>query len=715
MGESGLRRRGPNLTRRSPLLAQGLIAISYAARAHGITRHEDVDAAKKKCPDLVCVHVATYAEGAQQAEYNEDPKPQTHKVSLDPYRRESRKVVAIFNEMCPLGAIEKASIDEMYCDLTLAVRQLILQRFPHLAKPPPDSPDGLDTPLPEPPTIDWTDLGHRMPTQEVTEPDEGEAAPLVEPPAIEQAATWTDYALACGAELIYKVRSSVRDRLGYTMSAGIAPNKTLAKLCASERKPNGQTTMPTAAIPIYLKNLPFQKIRFLGGKLGDAIASEWASSTVGDLWSVSLADMQKKFGDESRWVWDVLRGIDHSAVIERTKNKTMLASKNVSKPPIRTTQEALRWLSILALELCVRLREAREESPNLWPSTLVLRFLKPGETARSRQTNFPFVKDLQPAHILAAAEKLWAEALGEQSVAQNLEVITIALGFSGLEAGEQGQRSIENFFGGGRAGGSASVVASGSKRPAEVEPEAEAAAVASPSEAKAGPSTSSTSPPPNTGGASGSTPTQARKAKKVKPNGLVSLFQKAAASQMQASQSPSAWLADEQARDVLRATSSEAQASPGPSRDGTARADASAESSHGVHSSPDPGGGSTSEPPAAAPPPPSWVCPQCSKRILPLPRRDAPGGEGEEEGDDAERRLQLARQDHEDFHFAMDLQREDGRALMPGGSQMPPSSQRGPPSSQKGTQSTQRSGSKGGAKKNARPPVQDFFKKREKG
>jgi DNA polymerase eta len=38
---------------------QGLIAINYAARAKGITRHMRVQDAKAKCPELQCIHVQT--------------------------------------------------------------------------------------------------------------------------------------------------------------------------------------------------------------------------------------------------------------------------------------------------------------------------------------------------------------------------------------------------------------------------------------------------------------------------------------------------------------------------------------------------------------------------------------------------------------------------------------------------------------------------------
>ena len=73
----------------TPLAVQqwrGLIAVDYNARKCGITRHETVDAARQKCPQLRLVHVATYKNGEKHADYYPDPKPSTHKVSLDPYR-----------------------------------------------------------------------------------------------------------------------------------------------------------------------------------------------------------------------------------------------------------------------------------------------------------------------------------------------------------------------------------------------------------------------------------------------------------------------------------------------------------------------------------------------------------------------------------------------------------------------------------------------------
>lgn len=49
----------------------------------------------------------------------------------------------------------------------------------------------------------------------------------------------------------------------------------------------------------------------------------------------------------------------------------MLASKNLPKP-ITKASEGYHWIRVLAAELALRLNDARQANPNLWPKTLVL-------------------------------------------------------------------------------------------------------------------------------------------------------------------------------------------------------------------------------------------------------------------------------------------------------------------------------------------------------
>lgn len=432
------------LDHNAPLVVQqweSLIAVSYPARKYGISRMDKVKDAKKKCPNLVAIHVATYKEGEREPGYWEDIDTRTHKVSLDLYRRESSKIINIMKQSIPDGEIEKASIDEAFLDLTKPVREKLLERYPYLAKFPDDAPEGADSPLPPPPPIDWNQLGELVPLTAKCEGSE----PQDESPSYENGhvATWHDVALSIGAELVTKLREEIFKQLGYTMSAGIARNKFLAKLCASYKKPNSQSILRNDAIPSYLRPMPFQKIRFLGGKLGDALAKEYDVSTVGDLLTVSLDEMQNKFGENAVWVYELLRGMDGSEVKERPALfKSMLASKNLPKP-ITTFADGQHWIRVLAAELALRLKDAREEVPSLWPKTIVLHARKGYETSRSKQAAFPFTKDVSVDVIASAGNKLWKELMGG---IKNINVTNVQLAFTGIEATETGQQSIDGFF-----------------------------------------------------------------------------------------------------------------------------------------------------------------------------------------------------------------------------------------------------------------------------
>lgn len=66
-----------------PLVVQqweSLIAVSYPARKFGISRMDKIKEAKKKCPNLVAVHVATYKEGEKEPSYWSNVDTRTHKV-----------------------------------------------------------------------------------------------------------------------------------------------------------------------------------------------------------------------------------------------------------------------------------------------------------------------------------------------------------------------------------------------------------------------------------------------------------------------------------------------------------------------------------------------------------------------------------------------------------------------------------------------------------
>lgn len=429
------------------------VCVVATGRILTSVRFNTIDEAKKMCPHLVVQHVATYRNGEAEAGYWGEVDPRTHKVSLDPYRRESLKILAIFKEMVPRGEIEKASIDEAFLDLSTQVVERLLVLHPFLASVPDDAPDGLDSQLPPAPPIDWSKAGNVFPIGDIDDaggheevdgdgPRSSQGGPAAGP-------GWEDWALCLGAEIMSELRAEVFKRLHYTCSAGIAHNKAMAKLCSSWKKPNNQTVLRMAATPNFLRDMDFTDIRFLGGKLGSAIANEYNAKTVGDMLIVPLDELQRRFGEESLWVYNIIRGVDHTEVKERVATKSMLASKN-TRPSVTTPEQGLHWINVLAGELNVRLREAREVAPGLWPKTLVLSHRTGGEGSRSRQTPFPFTRHLSTEYIVKYAKKLWDEVTQPMQNGAGMKLNNMALAFNGLERLEGGQQGIEGFFGSGQ-------------------------------------------------------------------------------------------------------------------------------------------------------------------------------------------------------------------------------------------------------------------------
>jgi DNA polymerase eta len=401
---------------------RGLIAINYAARAAGITRHEDAESALKKCPSIKLVHVQTWKEGDTMARYHEDEvDPKTHKVSLDPYRRASRNILEIFKRHC--NHVEKASIDESFLDLSSVVKATLLERYGHLLHFDSSNPD---QPLPQAPFVKWS-------------PQDGHLVPLDDQYTEEDRNDWDDVAMQIGAQFMAKVRADVKETLNYTCSAGVARNKTLAKIAAGQNKPAGQTVLRNRAVQSFLETLPFTKIRNLGGKLGVEVEKTFATSSVKDIVAIPIAELRQRLGTETgQWLWNIVRGIDYSEVSTLTQVKSMLSAKSF-RPSIDSLAQAERWIRVLTADLASRLLEDPNQRR---PRTLTLHHRVPG-ASKTRQT--PIVKgpELTVDYLSQLGTKLLQQVMAE---GRAFPCFNLSFGLGGFEELEAGVQDIGGFF-----------------------------------------------------------------------------------------------------------------------------------------------------------------------------------------------------------------------------------------------------------------------------
>ncbi|KAI1104543.1 sister chromatid cohesion protein Eso1 [Jackrogersella minutella] len=411
---------------------QGLIAVNYPARSFGIGRHCTVTDAKKLCPKLIAQHVATWKEGDETWAYHENAASHigTHKVSLDPYRLQSRKILAVVKENLPhnLQKVEKASIDEVFLDLSAHVHSILLQRFPELTNPPPYDDPTEKLPLPPVTALDWqadalVDLEDA--DAEADDPD------------------WDDVAILIGSEIVRDIRAQIRRELGYTCSAGVAGNKMVSKLGSGYKKPNQQTVIRNRAVQHFLSDMKFTKIRNLGGKLGDQIVSTFHTEAIKDLLLVPVGQMKLKLSDDTGvWLYNTIRGIDPSEVNSRTQIKSMLSAKSF-RPSINNQEQGVKWLRIFAADIFSRLVEEGVLENKRRPRTINLHHRGQGGQTRSRQSSIPQGRTLDEPALFELAKNLFSQIIQEGRV---WPCVNLSLSVGGFEDGITGNLGIGAFL-----------------------------------------------------------------------------------------------------------------------------------------------------------------------------------------------------------------------------------------------------------------------------
>ncbi|XP_006100648.1 DNA polymerase eta isoform X1 [Myotis lucifugus] len=314
----------------------GIIAVSYEARAFGVTRNMWADDAKKLCPDLLLAQV----------------RESRGKANLTKYREASVEVMEV---MSHFAVIERASIDEAYVDLTSAVRERLqkLQGQPISADLLPTTyieglPQGSTT---AEGTIQKEELRKQGLSQWL------DSLQFDNTPS-------PDLQLTVGAVIVEEMRAAIERQTGFQCSAGISHNKVLAKLACGLHKPNRQTLVSHGSVPQLFSHMPINKIRSLGGKLGASVIEILGIEYMGELTQFTESQLQSHFGEKNgSWLYAMCRGIEHDPVKPRQLPKTIGCSKNFpGKTALATREQVQWWLLQLAQELEERLTKDRNDN-----------------------------------------------------------------------------------------------------------------------------------------------------------------------------------------------------------------------------------------------------------------------------------------------------------------------------------------------------------------
>ena len=132
----------------------------------------------------------------------------------------------------------------------------------------------------------------------------------------------TNWFAGSATMLAEHIRQEVFQSVGITVSAGVAPNKFLAKICSDWNKPNGLFVVAPAQVTRFLAQLPVRKINGVGAKFNERLAQQGIQSCA-DVLAWPLPKLIQQFGKSGFWLHQRARGIDERLVGGRRQAKSV--------------------------------------------------------------------------------------------------------------------------------------------------------------------------------------------------------------------------------------------------------------------------------------------------------------------------------------------------------------------------------------------------------
>ena len=150
---------------------------------------------------------------------------------------------------------------------------------------------------------------------------------LVEPLSLDEAyldVTENKTGLPTATRVAITIREQIRQELNLTASAGVAPNKFLAKLASDWRKPDGLFVIQPDEVDAFLLPLPVGRLPGVG-KVTEQRLEQLGVKTVRDLRELDQPALENSFGRYGLRLYELARGIDNNQVVPNRPTKSMSA------------------------------------------------------------------------------------------------------------------------------------------------------------------------------------------------------------------------------------------------------------------------------------------------------------------------------------------------------------------------------------------------------
>jgi DNA polymerase IV len=171
---------------------------------------------------------------------------------------------------------------------------------------------------------------------------------LIEPLSLDEAyldVTENKTRLPTATLVARTIREQIRQELNLTASAGVAPNKFLAKIASDWRKPDGLFVIQPNEVEAFLLPLPLGRLPGVGKVTGERLANLGAQ-TVGDLRRLDMAVLEQQFGRYGLRLHELARGVDNSEVVsDRPTQSISVEDTFENDVPLLETEVMIRRLA----------------------------------------------------------------------------------------------------------------------------------------------------------------------------------------------------------------------------------------------------------------------------------------------------------------------------------------------------------------------------------
>ncbi|HEX3704908.1 MAG TPA: DNA polymerase IV [Vicinamibacterales bacterium] len=151
-----------------------------------------------------------------------------------------------------------------------------------------------------------------------------EVTPLVEPLSLDEAyldVTENAWGEPLATPVAQKLKARIRADTGLTASAGVAPNKFLAKIASGWKKPDGLTVISPGRVEPFLQQLPVDALWGVGPVTAKKLRARGIERLV-DVRTVEIDALRAAVGSLADWLQQLAHGIDDRPVVPNRETKS---------------------------------------------------------------------------------------------------------------------------------------------------------------------------------------------------------------------------------------------------------------------------------------------------------------------------------------------------------------------------------------------------------